>query len=296
MTSVHSSTAKKTKAQQPSQPVLRFRTSKGSGEYPIFERFAKQCESKDSYWSHFFRSLINGKFPTGVIIKENILTYRSRRKETKMLELPKPENWEVLADFFRQNCEIMSSKDWGGEKDKENVIVSLTTAQINMKKRKERISTIPAYVLEVSKKYDLSSKEMLDVETLVRYHFNARTFRDGDVIHASNGNIKDINVLDFDTKERVFTVTREPRASREAREHYIDTMDYLFGKASIKKLEKRLSFDDEIKKYLRAVYCITASSGGNNALSEVHSVAPSIPEQIITYAGADDDGCISNED
>jgi hypothetical protein len=67
-------------------------------------------------------------------------------------------------------------------------------------------------------------------------------------------------------------VTRELRASREARENYIDTADYLFGRVPIKKLEKRLSFDDEMKKYLRIVYCMTSNSDNR-------SIAPSVAEQ-----------------
>lgn len=274
--------------------TIRHRAGKGTGEYLIFEKFAKKCESADSYWSCFFRSLVNGKFPEGVSIKDDFLIYRGRRKTAKMLKLPDPENWQSVADFFRQNCEIMSSKDWEGEKDKEqNIIVSLTTAQINMKKRKERISTIPAYVLELCKKYDLSSEEMLDVETLIRYHFNTRTFRDGDVIYTASGNIKDITALVFDPETRIFTVTREVRASREARENYIDTEDYLFGRASIKRLEKRLSFDDEMKKYLRGVYCINnqqQSTSGQSVNTGTGSTA------AVVYKGVVDDEMIDDED
>jgi len=208
-----------------------------------------------------------------VSIKDTFLIYRSKRKPAKILEFPPPEQWQVIADFFRNNCEIMSHNDWKGEKDKENEVISLTTAQINMKKRKERISTIPAYVLEMSKKYNLSSSEMLDLESLIKYHFSIRTFKETDIIHGPNGNIKEISVVEFDEAKRVFKVTREVKTVREAKEHYIPTIDYLFGLISIKKIEKKLSFDDEMKRQLRLIYGITGTLGGTE------SVAPSIADQ-----------------
>lgn len=265
---------------------VRHRNSKTSGDYPIFGKFSKEAESEDMYWAHYFAGLVNGKFPKGVSVRENFLIYRNKKK-TQQIEIPVPQDWKIVAEFFRTNCEQLSTKDWDERKDKEKEIVSLTTSQLNVKKRKERVSTIPVYVLEMSKKYELTRPEMLDLESLVRYHFNSRTFRDGDVTYGPSGNIKDISVVIFDPESRLFTVSREPRAAREARENYIPTFDYLFGLKTIKKNEKRLSFDDEMRKYLKLVY-------GNNALigpaaSEVHSIAPSVAEHAGVLAELDED-------
>ncbi len=243
--------------------VPRQRTSKNSNDFPIFNKYAAECEQKDGYWFHFFKSLTGGKFPKGVSTKNNFLIYRIKRKPAKMLELPPPEEWEKVAEFFRENCKMGSERDWDEERDKENVEVELTTTQINQLKKKERLSIIPLFALELSKRYGLTSSEMLDLESNIRYHFNQRTFKETDIERYPNGNIKDINILVFDEATRTFNVTRETKVStRETRENYLDTRDYLFGRTHIKRSEKRQSFDDEIKKYLKLVYGFKAGSGG----------------------------------
>lgn len=224
--------------------------------YPLFLELSKSCASIDTFWQRFFETMSNGRFPKGVVIRGDCLIHRSRKKTTVFeLNAEARSNWQNVADFFRTTCDIRSERDWALRKGNGEVVVLLTTAQINKRVKKEHVNAIPEFTLALKARYGLSPAEMSEADVLLRFYSSSNLFRPGDVIYGANGAIKEIKTLVFDANTRRFSVTAEAKAPRYSmKESYQDPITYLSGNPFTKSVERKIGFDTEIRKQLEQLY------------------------------------------
>lgn len=224
--------------------------------FPMFLDLAKMCADVDTFWCRFFETMSTGRFPKGIILRDDCLVHRTR-KTTVTFELSEEarSDWQNVADFFRINCDIRSERDWELRRIKEEVVVQLTTAEINKRIKKEHANAIPEFALILKKRYSLTPAEMSEVDVLLRYYSSSNLFRPGDVVYGSSGAIREIKTLVFDEDTRRFTVSAEARPPRYAtKESYQEPLLYLMGAPFTKPIERSGGFDGEIKKQLRLLY------------------------------------------
>ena len=238
-------------------------------EYPMFLELAKQCASIDDYWKCFFVTMAAGRFPKGVILRDDCLVYRTAKKTTTFELTPEARsNWQTVANFFRTTCSIRSENDWTIRKQSGEAVVQLTTAMINKRIKKANANAIPEYALTLKEQYSLSLLEMSEVERLLSYFGNANLFRQGDVLYGKNGAIREIKTLLFDPETRRFKMTAEAKAPRYAtKESYQGATDYLSRAPFTKPVERAAAFDATIKKQLLSMYAPIVSARAKAAVA-----------------------------
>lgn len=263
--------------------------------YPIFSAVAEQCKTVDNFWSRFFFSMSYGRFPKGVTLRDDYLCTRSKKQSvTLSLNKANLENWETVADFFRNACGIHSDRDWSLKKDVGKVIVELTTTQISQRLRRSCITTVPEFVIGLASKYSLIPSEICDTENLVKYYILMKLYRSGDVVYGPNGAIVEIKTLRFNPETRQFNFThplKEPRCA--GRESYPDVVEFFSMDPSAKIYEKSTGFDEEILKQLKALYGRhiapkTSSVGGRSQGSRRGARASRVQGDEETVADSDD--------
>ncbi len=256
--------------------------------YPMFLELAKSCAPVDTFWQRFFSTMASGRFPKGVIMRDDCLVHRSRKKTTTFeLSAEARSDWQNVAEFFRTTCDIRSERDWELRRASGEVIVQLTTAQINKRVKKEHANAIPEFSLSLKSKYGLTPAEMSDVDVLLRYYSSTNLFREGDVVWGPTGNIREIKTLEFDEETRRFTITAEAKAPRYAsKETYQHPVLYLAGAPFTKCVERKGGFDDELRKHLRQFYA--------PQIAAREKVAMAGPK--VSFAIEDDDASVVEED
>lgn len=224
--------------------------------YPMFLELARACEDIDAYWQRFFDTMATGRFPKGVILRDDCLVHRSRKKTSTFELTPEARSdWQNVAEFFRTTCDIRSDRDWAQRRASGEAVVQLTTAQINKRVKKEHANAIPEFTLTLKTRYSLSPAEMSEIDVLLRYYSTSNLFRPGDVVYGTSGAIREIKTLLFDEATRRFTISAEAKAPRYAmKESYQDAVSYLTGSPFTKPVERKIGFDDEIRKQLRQLY------------------------------------------
>lgn len=233
--------------------------------YPQFVQIARSCQSIDTFWSHFFESMATGRLPRSVTMRDDSLIYRSRKTVTA-LQLTEEvcSDWQNIADFFRKNCNILSSRDWelrAQQQEEANIVVELTTAQINKRTKKARTNAIPEFVLALKAKHSLTHAEMAIVESLLRHYITSNMFAPGDVVYTANNAIREVKTLVFNEATRTFSVTREAKATKtSAKEPYQDVISYLSSPPFTKVSEKGMDIDKMIKKQLELLYGKSATA------------------------------------
>jgi hypothetical protein len=238
--------------------------------FPMFLQLARDCAEVDCFWQRFFNTMATGRFPKGVNLREDCLVHRSRKKtSTFELTAEARSDWDKVAEFFRTTCDIRSERDWLLRRASGEVVVQLTTAQINKRVKKEHANAIPEYTIVLKTRYALTPAEMSDVDVLLRYYSSSNLFRPGDVVYGTSGIIRDIKTLYFDEETRRFTITAEAKAPRYSiKESYQDAISYLSCPPFTKTAEKKGGFDEEIGKQLRQLYAPQIAAREKAALQE----------------------------
>lgn len=224
--------------------------------YPMFLELAKEAGKVDAHWKGFFETMAIGRFPKGVILRDDCLVHRARKKtSTFQLSAEARKDWQMVADFFRTVCDIRSNLDWQLRSEAGEVVVQLTTAQINKRVKKQHANAIPEFTLALKKRYVLSPAEMSEVDVMLRYYSTSNLFRPGDVVYNASGAIREIKTLSFDEATRRFTITAEAKAPRYAtKESYQDPVAYLSEPPFTKPVQRKIGLDDDIRKQLRQLY------------------------------------------
>ncbi len=243
--------------------------------YPMFLDLARQA-SADSFWQGFFMNMAMGKFPKGVILRDDCLVHRSRKKTTTFeLSQEARSDWQTVADFFRTTCDILSGADWLQRQPSPEVVVQLTTAQINKRIKKEHANAIPEFTLALKARHNLSPAEMNEVDVLLRYYSSSNLFRPGDVLYGPSGAIREIKTLAFDQVTRRFAITAEAKAPRYTmHETYQDLISYLTAPPFTKPVERKIGFDDEIRKHLRLLYAPQVAAREKAAAAALEKALP----------------------
>ncbi len=248
--------------------------------YPMFLELAKACSTVDTFWQGFFDTMAMGRFPKGVVLRDDCLVHHSRKK-TKTFELSQEvrSDWQNVAEFFRNECDIRSKRDWELRRASGEVDIQLTTAQINKRMKKDHANAIPEFTLTLRNRYELSPAEMSEVDVLLRYYSTSNLFRPGDVVYMSSGAIREIKTLVFDEITRRFTITAEAKAPRYAmKETYQDPVAYLTGAPFTKSIERKTGFHSDIRKQLEQMYAVQVAA--RKKLEE--AVISPIPVPAIT--------------
>jgi hypothetical protein len=229
--------------------------------------------------------------------------HRTRKKtSTYQLTAESRADWQEVAEFFRTVCDIRSERDWELRRDSGEVVVNLTTAQINKRIKKEHANAIPEFTLTLRTKYELSPAEMSEVDVLLRYYSTTNLFRPGDVILNDNGSIREITTLVFNRRTRQFTISAEADAPRcSMKETYQDIMTYLSGITASKTTERKMSFDDEFRKQQTQLYAsqIAAREKAALALTEAAKVPKPRRKKVMSSApivAAIDEQVVTDDD
>lgn len=230
--------------------------------YPMFLVLSREAAKVDPFWEGFFNTMSMGRFPKGVIMRDDCLVYRARKKTTTFqLNEEARTNWECIAEFFRTTCDIRSQRDWQLRRESGEAVVELTTAQINKRVKKQHANAIPEFTLLLKERHSLSPAEMSEVDVLLRYYSTSNLFRPGDVVYNSTGAIREIKTLIFNEETRQFSFSAEAKAPRYAtKETYQDPISYLLGNPFTKPVERKNGFDDDIRKQLRQLYTRSVAS------------------------------------
>lgn len=257
--------------------------------YPMFLTLSQACAGIDTFWQRFFATMATGKFPKGVTLRDDCLVHSTRKTRSIFHLTPENrENWQDVADFFRTKCDIHSKRDWEIRRASGEAVVQLTTAQINKQIKKEHANAIPEYTLVLKARYGLSPSEMSEVDVLLRYYSSSNLFRPGDIVRGLGGAIRDIKTLHFDPVTRRFTITEEAKAPRySTKETYQHIVDYLRAPPFTKAAERKISFDDELRKSLQKIYSDQVAAR-NKLLLAAKSMkkkgtqpAPSVTEETV---------------
>lgn len=224
--------------------------------YPMFLELSRSCAEIDTFWQRFFATMATGKFPKGVTLRDDCLIHSTRKtRSTFQLTPENRANWQTVADFFRNTCDIHSKRDWEIRRASGEAVVQLTTAQINKRIKKDHANAIPEYTLVLKARYGLTPSEMNEVDVLLRYYSSSNLFRQGDVVRAPSGAIRDIKTLIFDPTTRRFSITAEAKAPRySTKEIYQHPVEYLTAPPFTRPVERRVDFDTELRKSLEKIY------------------------------------------
>lgn len=241
--------------------------------YPIFLKLSLLAAKEDSFWKSFFETMAAGRLLRTIVIRENCICFKGRRKSA-ILELTPDilDDWNTVADFFRTNCDTLSKRDCELRKERGEAIVKLTSAQLAQKSKRDYLNAIPDFVLKMKKLHKLSASEMGDLESLLITSYNSAKQRArGDIEYGSNGVIKNIKTLMFDEENHRFFLTQHMAGGKDvgaaniSKEIYVDTVEYLTAPPLTKISEKKTGLDDEIRKYLEGLYGMDTKSKNSNS-------------------------------
>jgi hypothetical protein len=250
---------------------------------PVFTKLSESCSEQDPFWKDFFSAMSYGRFYKDVMLRGDYLIYKDDKiKLTKK----NTENWETIADFFRENCNIHSGLDIQKMKSVGKPEVELTSAEIRKRSKKNRETAIPEYVRSLRETYQLTPLEMNDVLTLLKCHSAKGLFGNEDIVYNENGAIKEILTLVFDKETRRFDIIQHSvggKSHSSAKEFYMDTIVYLTQSPFTKIVEnnKGMKFDKEMLKQLGQMYVAKAKVKGK--------ARPSDPDEDPKLLQEDDD-------
>ena len=174
----------------------------------------------DAYWKDVFHLCACNKFPKGVRYSSqtNTLTIKTSNKlESFDLPTSSKELVFVLISLFREKLRMFSPSDlqikqseFDKIKQEHHVEVDCEWKKLKPKSIKEIIKM--NYIIELSKKYQLTQKEQKQLLNTINLAFHFKKLS-SDHIEYSNGKILNIKGLEFDEEKREWYVTNKMQES-----------------------------------------------------------------------------------
>jgi len=181
-------------------------------EFQLFEDI-KDIE-KDQFWITFFEDAAIGRFPRNFKYANNVLNYRNKNKSAEIMLPETPlEAGAFVKAFIYEQAGIISPLDMKEKKaidekclqDAANIEVS-NWKQI--KNEKQQSILISLFVQLVAEKYDLNFEERAKLSQQIKIGLLSGYLNNTNII-MENGNIVDIEGLEFDDINREFNINTD---------------------------------------------------------------------------------------
>ena len=181
-------------------------------EFQLFEDI-KNIE-KDQFWVSFFEDAAIGRFPRNFKYANNVFNYRNKNKIAEIMLPDSPlEAGAFVKAFVYEQAGIISPTDIKEKKaidekclqDAANIEVS-NWKQI--KNEKQQSILVSLFVQLAAEKYDLNFEERTKLTQQIKLGLLSGYLNNTNII-MENGNIIDIEGLEFDADKREFNINTD---------------------------------------------------------------------------------------
>lgn len=188
--------------------------------YPVFS----ECKdyTLDPYWQEIFLNCARNKFPKNMKYNNKNNSVSIKIPGTKKIEIVElPENhvdiFQLMMELFKDKLGMKSSRDIQVQNSeiqeiKEQSVIEADCEWKRLKPRMLKDELIMNYALSLSEKYELSDSDLKNLLTTIHLGFQFKRLT-AEHIDYSNGVINNISGLVFDSENRRFEITNEPKSS-----------------------------------------------------------------------------------
>lgn len=181
-------------------------------EFQLFEDI-KDIEN-DQFWISFFEDAAIGRFPRNFKYVNNVLNYRNKNKSAEIMLPETPlEAGAFVKAFVYEQAGIISPIDMKKKKDiDEKCLQDASNIEVScwkqIKNEKQQSILVSLFVQLSAEKYDLNFEERSKLTQQIKLGLLSGYLNNTNII-MDNGNIADIEGLEFDEDKREFNINTD---------------------------------------------------------------------------------------
>ncbi len=188
---------------------------------PVHEVLEQAAQyTLDQYWKDMLVACSNNKFPKGVRYDaiKNKLYVRGEKMEVFTLPSDSKRAFTLMMSIFREHLKLVSPTETIQLKEAMTEKLQLDDLEWKSVSRTKSMKEllVSGFVDKLSLKYDLSMKECKHLFSLINLAFQFKKISADDVTF-TDGEIVDIDGVEFDKETRTFTIEGKSKSSKPSK-------------------------------------------------------------------------------